>query len=60
MLRKFTVLAAAVGLLTVGVAGPFGIVTDVSVERKSPSPIVATCDVESFDQAPMEWGWLRA
>jgi hypothetical protein len=37
-----------------------GMVTDVSVERKSPSPIVETCDAESFDQAPIECGCLAA
>ena len=35
-------------------------VTDVSVERKSPSLIVETCERESGDQAPIECGWLRA
>ncbi len=35
-------------------------VTDVSVERKSPSRIVATCVLESRDHAPIECGWLRA
>lgn len=35
-------------------------VTDLSVERKSPSVIVATRVFESGDQAPIEWGWLRA
>ena len=35
-------------------------VTDCSVERKSPSLIVATCDLESFDHAPIECGCLRA
>ena len=36
------------------------IVTDCSVERKSPSLIVETCDFESFDHAPIECGCLRA
>ena len=36
------------------------IVTDFSVERKSPSPIVETCVLESFDHAPIECGCLRA
>ncbi len=35
-------------------------VTDVSVERKSPSVIVATWDFVSFDQAPMECGCFCA
>ena len=35
-------------------------VTDCSVERKSPSPIVDTCDLESVDHAPIECGCLRA
>ena len=34
-------------------------VTDCSVERKSPSLIVATWVLESFDQSPIECGWLR-
>ena len=34
-------------------------VTDASVERKSPSPIVATCVLESFDHSPIECGYLR-
>lgn len=33
-----------------------GTVTDSSVERKSPSLIVATCDADSEDQAPIECG----
>ena len=36
------------------------IVTDFSVERKSPSLIVETCVLESFDHAPIECGCLRA
>ncbi len=35
-------------------------VTDCSVERKSPPDIVATCDFESGDHAPIECGCLRA
>ena len=35
-------------------------VTDFSVERKSPSDIVETCDLESFDHAPIECGCVRA
>ena len=35
-------------------------VTDCSVERKSPSLIVETCDLDSVDQAPIECGCLRA
>ena len=35
-------------------------VAERSVERKSPSPIVATCVVESRDHAPIECGWARA
>ena len=35
-------------------------VTDCSVERKSPPDIVATCDLESGDHAPIECGCLRA
>ena len=31
-------------------------VSDCSVERKSPSPIVATWVLESFDQSPIECG----
>ena len=34
--------------------------TDFSVERKSPSLIVETCVLESFDHAPIECGCLRA
>ena len=37
-----------------------GTVTERSVERKSPSCIVVTCERESGDQAPIECGWLRA
>ena len=40
--------------------GLVGIVTDSSVERKSPSDIVATCERLSFDHAPIECGCLRA
>ena len=35
-------------------------VTDCSLERKSPADMVATWVLESGDQAPIEWGWLRA
>jgi hypothetical protein len=35
-------------------------VTDRSVERKSPPSMVATCDRESADHAPMRGGCLRA
>ena len=35
-------------------------VTERSVERKSPSLIVATCEPDCDDQAPIEWGWRRA
>ena len=35
-------------------------VTDCSEWRKSPSSIVETCVLESFDQAPIECGCLRA
>ena len=35
-------------------------VTDCSVERKSPSLIVETCERESDDHAPIECGWWRA
>ena len=38
----------------------WSIVTERSVERKSPSDIVATCERLSFDQAPIECGWARA
>ena len=31
-----------------------------SLERKSSWPMVATWVFESFDHAPIEWGWLRA
>ena len=34
-------------------------VTDFSVERKSPSAIVATWVLESDDHSPMECGWAR-
>ena len=37
-----------------------GTVNDVSECRKSPSAIVATCEAESGDQAPIECGCLRA
>ncbi len=37
-----------------------GTVNDVSECRKSPPPIVATCERESSDHAPIEWGCLRA
>jgi hypothetical protein len=36
------------------------IVIERSVERKSPSDIVATCERQSFDHAPIECGCLRA
>ena len=35
-------------------------VTERSVERKSPSVIVETCERESGDHAPIECGWVRA
>ena len=35
-------------------------VTDFSVERKSPSDIVETCDFDSCDHAPIECGCERA
>jgi hypothetical protein len=35
-------------------------VTDFSVERKSPSLIVATCVCELDDHSPIECGCLRA
>ncbi len=35
-------------------------VTDCSVERKSPSLIVDTCDFDSGDHSPIECGCLRA
>ena len=35
-------------------------VTDCSVERKSPSVIVATWVLQSDDHSPMEWGWALA
>jgi hypothetical protein len=35
-------------------------VTERSVERKSPSDIVETCDLESFDHSPIECGWALA
>ena len=35
-------------------------VVERSVQRKSPPDIVATCDVESGDQAPMRCGCARA
>ena len=35
-------------------------VVDFSVERKSPSLMVDTCVLESFDHAPIECGCLRA
>ncbi len=35
-------------------------VTDCSVARKSSAAIVDTCERESGDQGPIEWGWWRA
>ena len=35
-------------------------VTDSSVERKSPSLMVQTCDWDSEGHAPIECGWWRA
>ena len=37
-----------------------GNVTDFSLALKSPLAIVATCDLLSFDQAPILCGFLRA
>ena len=39
---------------------PRSAVTEVSEWRKSPSLIVATCEADSGDHAPIECGWLRA
>ena len=39
---------------------PCSTVVDVSVERKSPSAMVATVVREPCDHSPMECGWLRA
>jgi hypothetical protein len=51
-----TVTAPSAPTCSMRSVSAFGIVSDVSVDRKSPSSIVATCDRESFDQAPIEWG----
>jgi hypothetical protein len=54
-----TVTAPSVAMCSIRSSPSSAIVTDRSVERKSPSAIVATCVAESPDQAPMVCGCLR-
>ena len=55
-----TVAAPSAATCSIRSSSSRSIVTDCSVERKSPPHIVETCDLESFDHAPIECGCVRA
>ena len=55
-----TVAAPSAATYSIRSSSSLSIVTLRSVERKSPSRIVATCERLSFDHAPIECGCLRA
>ena len=53
-------MPSAADELDAHVGGLGATVTDRSLERKSPAPMVATWVLESGDHAPIECGCLRA